>query len=107
MQVFTDVEEIEKYKTEIQQYIDSFNEKIDAVAESIKNNNTHFSAYKIRTEMTLASFVYTLTVYNCFESECFEKMKREIENFDCENPLPNLETLNSIIESYCPKDNKN
>jgi hypothetical protein len=101
-------EEINKYKNEIQMCLTDFREKISNVDVSIYENNMSaiFLCNKLKIEMALESFISTLTISNCFVYDCFKEMKKVIEKFDCNNPLPDLLLLSGIIEKYSTNDKK-
>lgn len=103
-------EEINKYKNEIQMCLTDFREKISNVDVSKYEDdmllNLTFAGNKAKVEAALDSFILTLTTGNCFVYDCFEEMKKVIEKFDCNNPLPDLLLLSGIIEKYSTNDKK-
>lgn len=107
---FTTEEDIKQYKNEIQMCLTVFREKISNVDvskyEDDMYSNMIFAGNKLKIEAALESFISTLTISNCFVYDCFEEMKKVIEKFDCNNPLPDLLLLSGIIEKYSTNDKK-
>ena len=107
---FTTEEDIKQYKNEIQMCLTDFREKISNVDVSKYEDdmllNLTFAGNKVKVEAALESFISTLTISNCFVYDCFEEMKKVIEKFNCNNPLPDLLLLSGIIEKYSTNDKK-